>query len=73
MREVLQHRYKELQTPIPVTQEQHHSNQIYYSHHGTGKVVGHMEDLQGDKEVIFRLKGWIYISSHSLRIKKQRG
>ncbi len=44
--EVLQHGDQELETAVPVTQQQHHTNQVHYPHHGTGKVIGHMEDLK---------------------------
>ena len=48
-REVLQHGDEELQTAIPVAQQQHHPDQIHDPHHGTGKVIGHMEDLRGKR------------------------
>lgn len=35
-REVLQHGHEELQAAIPVTQQQHHTDQVDYPHHGTG-------------------------------------
>lgn len=44
-REVLEHGYKELQAAIPVAQQKHHANQIHNTHHCTGQVVGHMENL----------------------------
>lgn len=43
--EVLQHGNQELQTAIPVTQQQHHTNQVHDAHHGAGQVVGHVENL----------------------------
>ena len=46
MREVLQHGDQELETAVPVAQQQHHADQVHYPHHGTGKVIGHMEDLR---------------------------
>ncbi len=48
--EVLQHRNQELETAIPVTQQQHHTNQVEYSHHSTSQVIGHVEDLSGGEE-----------------------
>lgn len=48
---VLQHGNKELETAIPVAEQQHHSNQVEYSHHGTGQVIGHVEDLSGGEEM----------------------
>lgn len=48
-REVLQHGDQELETAIPVAQQQHHTDQVHYPHHGTGKVIGHMEDLKRGK------------------------
>lgn len=44
-REVLQHGHQELQTAIPVAQQQHHPNQIDNAHHRTGQVIGHVKDL----------------------------
>ena len=51
-REVLQHGDQELETAVPVTQQQHHTDQVHNPDHGTGKVIGHMEDLRmnGEKE-----------------------
>lgn len=46
-REVLKHGDQELEAAIPVAQQQHHPNQVNYPHHGTGQVIGHMEDLRG--------------------------
>lgn len=46
MRKVLQHGDQELETAIPVAQQQHHTDQVYNPHHGTGKVIGHVEDLR---------------------------
>ena len=43
--EVLQHGHQELQTAVPVAQQQHHPDQVDYPHHGTGQVVGHVKDL----------------------------
>lgn len=43
--ELLQHGHHELQTAIPVAQQEHHTDQVYYTHHCTRKVIGHMEDL----------------------------
>lgn len=45
-REVLQHGHQELQAAVPVTQQQHHSNQVDDSHHCAGQVVGHMKNLK---------------------------
>lgn len=45
-REVLQHGDQELETAVPVAQQQHHTDQVYNPNHGTGKVIGHMEDLR---------------------------
>lgn len=47
--EVLQHGHQELQTAVPVTQQQHHADQVHNPHHGTGEVVGHVEDLEGQR------------------------
>lgn len=44
-RKVLKHGYEELQAAIPVAQQEHHANQIYDTHHRTGQVIGHMENL----------------------------
>lgn len=44
-REVLQHGYEELQAAIPVAQQEHHANQIHDTHHRTGQVISHMENL----------------------------
>ncbi len=44
--EVLQHGHQELQTSVPVTQQQHHADQIDDPHHGAGQVIGHVEDLR---------------------------
>lgn len=44
-RKVLQHGHQELQTAIPVAQQQHHANQIEDAHHRTGQVIGHVKDL----------------------------
>lgn len=45
--EILQHGHEELETAVPVAQQQHHANEVNDPHHGTGQVVGHVEDLQG--------------------------
>ena len=53
--EVLQHGNQELQTAIPVTQQQHHTNQVEDTHYCTGQVIGHMEDLKQrwrDRELV---------------------
>lgn len=42
---VLQHWHHESQAAIPVAQQQHHSNQVDYTHNSTGQVIGHVEDL----------------------------
>lgn len=47
--EVLQHGHQELQAAVPVAQQQHHANQVDYPHHGTGQVIGHVEDLSGEE------------------------
>ena len=44
--EVLQHGHQELETAVPVAQQQHHPDQVDYPHHGAGQVVGHVEDLR---------------------------
>lgn len=49
-REVLEHRDQELQTAIPVTQQQHHPNEVEDSNHRTGQVVGHVEDLRSPRK-----------------------
>ena len=43
--EVLQQWYQELKTAIPVAQEQHHANEVKNSHHSTGKIICHVENL----------------------------
>lgn len=43
--EVLQHRHHEGQAAVPVAQQQHHANQVDYTHHSTGQVVSHVENL----------------------------
>lgn len=48
-RKVLKHRHKELQTAIPVAQQQHHTNQIHYTHHSTSQVIGHVKNLGNRK------------------------
>lgn len=48
--EVLQHGHQELQAAVPVTQQQHHTNQVEDPHHRTGQVIGHMEDLERDNK-----------------------
>ena len=48
--EVLQHGNQELETTIPVTRQQHHTNQVEDTHHRTGKVIGQVEDLQPDEK-----------------------
>lgn len=50
--EVLQHGNQELKAAVPVTQQQHHSNQIEDPHHSTGQVVGHMEDLEYGSDIM---------------------
>lgn len=47
--EILQHRHQELQAPVPVTEQQHHSNQVDDSHHCAGQVIGHMKNLSRDR------------------------
>lgn len=47
--EVLQHGHEELEAAIPVTQQQHHPDQVHDPHHCTGQIVGHVEDLQGPR------------------------
>ena len=44
--EVLQHGHQELQAAVPVAQQQHHTDQVDNPHHGTGQVIGHVEDLR---------------------------
>lgn len=44
-REVLQHWHHEGQAAIPVAQQQHHANQVNYTHHSTGQVISHVENL----------------------------
>lgn len=51
-RKVLQHWNKELETAIPVAQQQHHTDQVEYSHHSTGQVIGHVEDLSAEGEMV---------------------
>lgn len=46
----MQHGNKELKAAIPVTQQQHHSDQVEYSHHSAGQVIGHVEDLTEQRE-----------------------
>lgn len=46
--EVLQHRHQKLKTSVPMTQQQHHSNQIDDSHHCTGQIIGHVKNLKQD-------------------------
>lgn len=48
-REVLQHGDQELQTAIPVTQQQHHSNEVEDANHSTGQVIGHVKDLRSPR------------------------
>ena len=45
-REVLQHGDQELQTAIPVAQQQHHPDEVENANHGTGQVIGHVKDLR---------------------------
>lgn len=45
MGEVLQHGHQELQAAIPVAKQKHHANEVHDAYHGTGQVVGHVEDL----------------------------
>ncbi len=47
--EILQHRHQELQASVPVTEQQHHSNQVDDSHHCAGQVIGHMKNLNRDR------------------------
>lgn len=48
--EVLQHRHQKLKTSVPMTQQQHHSNQIDDSHHCTGQIIGHVKNLKGNAQ-----------------------
>lgn len=48
-REVLQHGDQKLKATIPVAQQEHHADQVYYPNHGAGEVVGHVEDLRERK------------------------
>lgn len=48
-REVLQHGDQELQTAIPVTQQQHHSDEVEDANHSTGQVIGHVKDLRSPR------------------------
>ena len=41
----MQHGDQELQTAIPVTQQQHHSDEVEDANHSTGQVIGHVKDL----------------------------
>lgn len=50
--EILQHGHEELQAAIPVAQQQHHANQVHYTHHSAGQVVGHVENLKERKNRI---------------------
>lgn len=45
MGEVLQHGYQELQASIPVAEQEHHADEVDDAYHGTGQVIGHVEDL----------------------------
>lgn len=44
-RKVLKHGHKELQTAVPVAQQQHHTNQVHYTYHSTSQVIGHVKNL----------------------------
>ena len=46
--EVLQHGHQELQTAVPVAEQQHHANEVDDAHHSTRQVVGHVKDLQAE-------------------------
>lgn len=46
--EVLQHGHQELQTAVPVAEQEHHANEVDDTHHGTRQVVGHVKDLRAE-------------------------
>lgn len=48
--EVLQHGDQELQAAVPVTQQEHHPNEVEDANHSTGQVIGHVKDLWGPRE-----------------------
>ena len=58
--EVLQHGHQELQTAIPVAEQQHHPDEVDDAHHSTRQVVGHVEDLraEGREWPAGQLRGW---------------
>lgn len=47
--EILQHGHEELEAAIPVTQQQHHPDQVHNAHHRASQIIGHVEDLQGTR------------------------
>lgn len=42
----MQEWHQELQASVPVTQQQHHANQIKDSYHSTRQVIRHMKNLE---------------------------
>lgn len=42
---ILQHGHQKLQASVPVTQQQHHPDQVKDPHDSTRKVISHVKDL----------------------------
>lgn len=62
-REVLQHGDQELQTAVPVTEQQHHPDEVEDANHSTGQVIGHVKDLRIPRRGHCGLEPFLTISS----------